>query len=350
MITAFEKKLAQSIETHMVGATPGLQIQVFLTGKKVCDLSLGKTYPYYDLASLTKLIFTTQAMMRAFDEGLWNLESKVSDFVPWFKHPEVRIADCLTHSSGLPWWFPFYKNMDLNSPREKRWEESGKLISEMHLQPSEVSVYSDVGFILLGHVLEALYKRDLFSLWQNIQNFSYPRLTLNFHPDNKPLFSPDYYAPTERCPWRGKIIQGEVHDDNAWALGGVSPHAGLFGSIDDVSWYGLLLRSQVTGFSKNSMRLKTAKLFSTRARGLGKGDWALGFMMPTQNFSSSGKYFSPASIGHTGFTGTSLWYDPAQDLLVVILSNRVFFGRELKHFQELRPQIHNWVIEGLRRS
>jgi CubicO group peptidase (beta-lactamase class C family) len=313
-------------------------------------LSLGKTYPYYDLASLTKIIFTTQALMKAFDEGLWSLDTKVADIVPGFKHAQIKIAECMNHSSGLPWWIPLYQKLDLKRDRPARWEETKKIISELTLESNEVSVYSDIGFMVLGDVLEHIYKKPLLDVWRDMQNCFYHKLTLDFHADNRPLQNTDYYAPTERCPWRGKIIQGEVHDDNAWALGGVAPHAGLFGSIDDVSWYGLLVRSQITGFSKNSMRLKTAKLFGSRSRGIGKGDWALGFMMPSPNQSSSGKYFSPVSIGHTGFTGTSLWYDPAQDLLVVLLSNRVFFGRELKHFQALRPQIHNWIIEGLRRS
>src|SRR5262249_6059003 len=102
-----------------------------------------------------------------------------------------------------------------------------------------------------------------------------------------------FYAPTERCPWRGRLVQGEVHDENAWALGGLSSHAGLFGSIDDVSWYGLFLRSQLMGISKTFLKSRTVKVFTNRARSLGKGDWALGFMMPTPGSSSCGDYFRP---------------------------------------------------------
>jgi len=145
-------------------------------------------------------------------------------------------------------------------------------------------------------------------------------------------------------------MQGEVHDDNAWSLGGVSSHAGLFGSIDDLGWFGLFIRGQLQGISRTLIKQKTAQLFATRSLPLGRGDWALGYMMPTPGASSSGDYFSPYSIGHTGFTGTSFWYDPAQDMIVAILSNRVAFGREREVFKELRPKIHNWIVEGLRRA
>lgn len=350
MSSTFEKKLLQNIEQALPGASPGLQVQAFLTGKKVCDIAAGTTYPYYDLASLTKIIFTVQAMLKAFDEEKWNLNSYVKDFVGWFPHTEVKVTQLLNHSSGLPWWIPFYQQIDLKQPTLNRWMDTAKIIRELPLTPNRQSVYSDVGFVLLGHVLESIYQKPLHEVWLGVKEQFYSRLTLDFHPDHKPVYAKEFYAPTERCNWRNKVIQGEVHDDNAWAMGGVAPHAGLFGSIDDVSWYGLLLRSQVTGFSKNIIRLKTAKLFANRARPIEGGDWALGYMMPTPNNSSSGKYFSPMSIGHTGFTGTSLWYDPAQDLLVVILSNRVLFGRDRKEFQQLRPQIHNWIIEGLRRA
>jgi CubicO group peptidase (beta-lactamase class C family) len=140
-----------------------------------------------------------------------------------------------------------------------------------------------------------------------------------------------------------------VHDDNAWAFGGLSTHAGLFGSIDDLGWFALFMRSELKGYAKTSVKPKTAQFFASRSLPPGKGDWALGYMMPTPGNSSAGNYFSPFSIGHTGFTGTSLWYDPQADLSIAILSNRVFYGRENKEFATLRPQIHNWIIEGMKR-
>jgi CubicO group peptidase (beta-lactamase class C family) len=347
----FEEKLIKKIQAELPGAAPGVQVQVHQTGRKICDIQVGDTFAYYDLASLTKAIFTATAMMKAYDEGKWSLETKVCDVLPWFPHPEVLIVNLLTHTSGLPWWSDFYKHLDLEKATDERWKQLATVIRELPRTKPEKAVYSDVGFLVLGFCLQEIEQAPLPEVWKRLKESFYPRLsTLDFHPDNKTPHPNRFYAPTERCSWRGRLIQGEVHDENAWALGGVSTHAGLFGSIDDVSWAGLFLRSQLMGISKIQVKLKTAKLFMGRALPLGKGDWAMGYMMPTPGSSSSGDYFSPYSIGHTGFTGTSFWFDPSSDLLVVILSNRVFLGRELKEFVHLRPRIHNWIIEGLRRA
>jgi CubicO group peptidase (beta-lactamase class C family) len=348
-LNSLEKKLKKQIEEVLPTASPGVQIQVHHTGKKMVDLSVGETYAYYDFASLTKVVFTVQAMMKAFDDGKWNFKSKVKDFCPWFSHDEVLITDCLTHCSGLTWWMPLYQQLDLETSSLNRWTEGARIIRSLALEKNNVSVYSDIGFILLGHVLEHIYSLPLVEIWERLKEQIYQRSTLDFHVGNIPKSAARHYAPTERCQWRQKTIQGEVHDDNTWAFGGVSSHAGLFGSIDDLGWFALLLRSQLKGFSKLTIKPKTAQLFAARARPAGKGDWAMGYMMPSPGSSSSGNYFSPNSIGHTGFTGTSIWYDPMQDLSVAILSNRVFFGRENKEFATLRPQIHNWIIEGLKR-
>lgn len=348
-LSSFEKKLKAQIEAAIPSASPGVQIQVHQAGKKVCDLSVGETYAYYDFASLTKVVFTVQALMRAFDEGKWDLKSKVKDFCPWFPHEKISIRDCLTHSSGLVWWLPLYERLDLSTSPLSRWTESARIIRDLPIEKNGKSVYSDVGFILLGHVLESLYSLPLIEIWERLKAEIYPRTTMDFHENNILKNQVRHYAPTERSEWRKKTIQGEVHDDNAWALGGVSTHAGLFGSIDDLGWFALFLRSELKGYLKTAIKTKTAQLFASRALSREQGDWALGYMMPTRGSSSSGKYFSDASVGHTGFTGTSIWYDPAQDISVAILSNRVFYGRENKEFASLRPQIHNWIIEGLKR-
>lgn len=348
--TLLESRLKTKIEEKLPGAAPGLQLQVHQNGRKFCDISVGDTYPYYDLASLTKIIFTVPALMLAFEKGLWNLDSKVVDFWPDFPQTDVRLVQLLTHSSGAIWWHPFYQSLDLSKSIPERRRDLKEIIKTLPFESRDQSVYSDVGFMILGACLEVMEEKSLPEIWAAQKEKLYPGLsTLDFHIDNRSHQPARFYAPTERCKWRGRLIQGEAHDENCYALGGISTHAGLFSSIDDVSWYGLFLRSQLLGISKTSFKLKTARTFTTRARPLGKGDWALGFMMPTPGAASCGDYFSPYSVGHTGFTGTSLWYDPHTDLLVVILSNRVLLGREIKEFVKLRPQIHNWVVEELKR-
>lgn len=164
-------------------------------------------------------------------------------------------------------------------------------------------------------------------------------------PGHRPYALEDY-APTENCLWRGRRIQGEVHDENACALGGISSHAGLFGKVEDVASVFLTFRSAF--FNVNHPFHSVVRLFMQRHIPSEKGDWGLGFVLPTKGKSTSGSYFSPNSIGHTGFTGTSVWWDPDRDLLVVILSNRVYYGREKAEFAKLRPLLHDEIVSFLR--
>lgn len=346
--TSQETKLIQKIKQAIPDVTPGVTVRAYHVGRMVCDVSVGQTYPYYDLASLTKVIFTQQAMMQAFDRGEWTLESKVKDILPDFKH-DIYIRELLTHTSGLEWWLPFYKDIKL----ELSWSEKRKWIYQQ-INSSKVnktgkSVYSDLGFITLGFILEKLAEKDLNQVWLDLKEKYYPATTLDFHLENLTRLPRDLFAPTEDCPWRKRIIRAEVHDENTWSFGGISTHSGLFGSIEDVSTFGLNVRSQLQGIARYDIRQKTAQLFAARAVPVEVGDWALGYMMPSLNSASCGPHISVHSIGHTGFTGTSFWYDPRNDLLVLMLSNRVHYGRENKGFISLRPQIHSWIYESLKR-
>lgn len=349
-LSVLERTLISQIEPRLKEVTPGVQIRAYHGGKLVCDIRVGNTFPYYDLASVTKIIFSVQAMMSAFEEKKWDLDTKLAAILPWFPSARTRVQDLMTHSSGLQWWAPFYKDLPLDQPREARWQKLQKMIASSEMETKEVSVYSDIGILTLAFVLEELYQKPLLDVWLQTKDRFYSGTTLNFHADHQRVYSQQHYAPTEECPWRKRVLQGEVHDENAWALGGVSSHAGLFGSIDDMGWFLLHLRSQIQGVARYAVKQKTALLFSQRARPIGRGDWALGYMMPTPGSASCGVYFSLDSIGHTGFTGTSAWYDPKMDLAVAILSNRVAYGRESKTFGFLRSEIHNWMVEALRKS
>jgi CubicO group peptidase (beta-lactamase class C family) len=339
--------LAPRIEAAIADVTPGVVLRAFSGGALVCDLQVGDTRRFYDLASLTKIVFTQQALVQAFDAGLWTQGTTVGDVLPDFTHPQTRLTELLTHTSGIEWWMPFYESvdMDMSWMDRRRW-----LYAQLQGAPCNKTgraVYSDLGFMLLGFVLEAMHRKNLLQVWQDLKARTYPGSSLDFHVDNHPACPADQYAATELCPWRHKRLQGEVHDDNTWSLGGLSTHAGLFGSIDDLAAYGLQLRAQLLGLPGALVQHATALQFSRRAIAVEAGDWALGFMLPSPHGASCGRYFSPRSIGHTGFTGTSLWFDPERDLLVAILSNRVYGGRENKAFLALRPQLHDWVVESL---
>lgn len=348
--SVLEKNLIKQLEVSIKDTTPGVMVRAYQGGRIICDVAVGNTYAYYDLASLTKVIFTAQAMMYAFELGKWTLESKVADFLSWFPHKEMKITELLTHSSGLPWWQPLYVEINPESSYDEKRQQLRQILQGMKLEKQEMAVYSDIGFLVLGFVMEAIFDKPLLSIWDDIKNKFYSGTTLEFHPDNKFSARTNLFAPTEECPVRKKLIQGEVHDLNCWTLGGVSTHAGLFGSIDDVGWFSLHLRSHLLGIARYSIRQKTAQLFAKRALPEGRGDWAMGYMMPTPGSASCGSYFSLDSIGHTGFTGTSVWYDPKMDLSVIVLSNRVLYGFDNKSFGKLRPEIHNWIVENYRRS
>lgn len=348
--TSQENKLIEKIKAAIPDVTPGVTARAYYMGRLVCDISVGQTYPYYDLASITKVIFTQQAMMEAFDQGRWNLETKVVDILPDFKHKDTRITELLTHTSGLEWWLPLYKTIDL----EKTWLEKRPWIYDQinnsKINKTGKAVYSDLNAILLGFILEKLSEKNIYEVWTTLKEKYYPSTTLDFHLENKTNLPLEQFAPTEDCAWRKKIMRGEVHDENTYGFGGISTHSGLFGSIEDVSAFGLTLRSQLQGIARYNVRQKTAQQFAARAIPTEVGDWAMGYMMPSTINPSCGPHFSVLSIGHTGFTGTSFWYDPRNDLLVLVLSNRVHYGRDNQGFKALRPKIHSWIFETLKRT
>jgi len=344
-MTAAQTELARRANSAIAGATPGVLLRAYRGGERLCEIDVGVTHDFYDLASVTKVVFTQQAMMQSFEQGLWHAQSRVGDQLPGFAHADIRIVDLLTHTSGMAWWKPFHESiaLDMGMAEKRRWL-LGEL-AQSEVQPTGHAVYSDLGIMLLGFFLERLHGADLLTVWAALRARCYANTALTFHPQNVPLQARGRYAPTENCPWRGKVLQGEVHDDNTWAFGGVSTHAGLFGSLDDLAAYGLMLRGQVLGQPGSVVGHATAQWFARRAIAPTCGDWALGFMLPSSHGASCGSYLSADSIGHTGFTGTSIWFDLQHDLLVLILSNRVALGRDNRAFVDLRPRLHDWVCE-----
>lgn len=343
-------KLEESFKTDLNSITPGLKLRVYSKGRLKGSLSLGRTYRFYDLASLTKVIFTVPIVMRLSEKGIIRTDHPMAEYLPWFPSSRVKVSEILSHSGGLPWWSPFFSQLEGSMSPVYRWRQL-----ENHLRQVQVgsrrgrAVYSDLDFLMLGMMMEYQLNLPLEQIWNEFkQSLKIPRCTLHFNSRNQPLYSRESYAPTENCPWRNKVLQGEVHDENCWSLGGVAPHAGLFGSINDVSNWALLLRKSY--FQKMGSSLighDTLRRFCRRAIPQKKGDWSLGFMLPTKGRASCGRYFSGQSVGHTGFAGTSWWFDPRRDLIVVILSNRVHPTRENTQFVALRPLLHDWIVETL---
>ena len=339
-----EKKIKKELELFVGNVTPGLMVQAFYKGSKVVDLKLGDVYPYYDLASLTKVMFTTTLFMNLYEKHSRILEDKVLKYLSWFMSPTLSIRELLTHTSGLTWWKPLYKSMNMDLPRKDRWESLKTIIANEKLELTPRAVYSDLNFMMLGFLLESEYEDELSELWKKVQE-EFELEKTHFHIDNVPVFDQKKYAPTEECPWRGRRLQGEVHDENAFSLGGVAPHAGLFGPMEDLSTWILRLRELYFGEENKKgsfVTSDTVKTFFQRAISKDIGDFALGFMIRSEKNSTAGNLFSRNTIGHTGFTGTSTWFDLDNDLIVNVLSNRVYFGRNnVEQAREMRVAIHD---------
>lgn len=344
-VNKLEKALQQKFSQLAPNIAPGFLLRVYHKGQKVCDTSWGKTWQYYDLASLTKIFFTVPWMMRSVHLDRIDIFKQLSKYMTWYPYDMV-IKDLLSHSGGNDWWQPFYKMLDGQNDSEIKKMQLKRILRETRLlKIKDKAVYSDIDFFLLGFLLETVYESTWLELWSELADSIFKKDEMFFHPQNQPRFTVDKFAPTEKCPWRGRTLQGEVHDENAWAIGGVAPHAGLFGSMNAVGEWALWFRSEYYGKKSNWATAPLVQKFTERAMPKARGDWSLGFMLPTEGSASCGKHFSLDSFGHTGFTGTSFWMDPHKDLMVILLSNRIHPTRQNELFKKARPQIHDWICE-----
>lgn len=347
-MTNFEKALKQKFLHIPQDAAPGFRLIAARKGQLIANVGWGKTWQYYDLASLTKIIFTASQFMVLESQGQLRAEEKASRYLPWYTSP-ATIGELLAHVGGNDWWQPFYKELlPLPSLYEKK-QKLREMIRDLHPKKQLKAVYSDIDFFVLGFLMEQLKETAFENIWTHFRETCLPNNRMHFNRSNTPLYTRSSYAPTEKCEWRKKTLQGEVHDENTWALSGVSSHAGLFGRPEDVLQWGLWLRQ---AFHKNTpvTQERVVKKYLRRAIPERRGDWALGFMVPTAGASSCGAYFDPKSVGHTGFTGTSFWWDPRKDVMVILLSNRTYPTRKNELFRKERPKIHNMVMETLMES
>jgi serine-type D-Ala-D-Ala carboxypeptidase len=287
----------------------------------------------FDLASLTKVIVTTTLAMRLVERGLLRLSDRVSSrLLTWQgrDRADVRVLDLLEHCAGLTAWMPFYRDCQGRADIEHA-------ICELPLEyvPWTRSVYSDLGFLLLGFLLEdaggaALDRQTAAFLDPAALRFGVPAEWRT------------RTAPTQIDAWRGRLLVGDVDDENAWALGGVAGHAGLFGTAGAVGAFARRVLATCAGDTELARRDTLAR-FVTRST-VPRSSRAVGWdtMRPT---SSCGTRLSAGAFGHTGFTGTSLWIDPARDLYVVLLTNRVHPTRDNTRLAALRPRVHDAVVE-----
>ncbi|MDB4906781.1 MAG: beta-lactamase family protein [Gemmatimonadetes bacterium] len=267
----------------------------------------------YDLASLTKVVGTTTAAMILFDEGKLKLDDPVSRYIPGFcggNKELVTVRMLLEHRSGLPAGRDLWRVA--HSPDEAR---AAAIATPLEYYPDRGYIYSDLGADMLGFVVEAASGETLDAFLNRKVFQPLGMDDTGFKPSASLV---DRIAPTEVTPPRGYPLRGEVHDENAYALGGVAGHAGLFSTVADLSIFAQMM---LNGGSYNGTRIvadSTVALFTKRAA----GTRALGWDTCSGSF-GCGKYMSHTAYGHTGFTGTSIWIDPDRDMFVVLLTNRV---------------------------
>ncbi len=309
----------------------------------------------YDLASLTKVVVTTTLAMMLVDEGRLDLEARVAAYFPAFggaAKERVTIRQLLTHTGGLLWWAPLYKEISGKAAYLERI-----VALDLAYEPGTKSVYSDLGIILLGDVLERLAGAPLDQLARCRVLDPLGMHDTLYRP---PAALVPRIAPTENDPWRGRVLHGEVHDENAFALGGVAPHAGLFGTAPDLSRFAQALLDGGTHEGRRLVSRATLELFTERA-GVPGVTRALGWDTPTDEsgrrsaiagqpgYSSAGSLLSARSFGHTGFTGTSIWMDPERGMYVILLTNRVHPTRENNRIRDVRSRLADAVVRAFER-
>ncbi|HSE28590.1 MAG TPA: serine hydrolase domain-containing protein [Gemmatimonadales bacterium] len=332
------------------GAAPGAVVGVSIAGRRwvhaagrlgLDDPSAPDAGTVYDLASLTKVVALTPLVLEAVESARLDLDEPVARRVPEFSGPgkdAVTLRHLLTHSSGLPDWRPLY--------REAPDRDSALALlfaTPLDTAPGTHERYSDLGLILAGILIERLDGAPLDSLAAR----RLAALGLGDTRYRPPAAWSRRIAPTELDPWRGRMLRGEVHDENAARLGGVSGHAGLFGSTRDLLRYGEWWLARVgrggpggaAAWGPPRTRLDSlARAFSARQGVVPGSSRALGWDTPSEG-SSAGPRLANWSFGHTGFTGTSLWVDPSRALVVVLLTNRVHPTRDNPRVGPLRRAV-----------
>ena len=312
----------------------------------------------FDLASLTKPLATTMAILCLLKMKKIDLDEKLPSLLEKKiigEKKNINIKQLLGHCSGYSAHREYFRILK-DTPVNKRGDfvETLLLQEKLEYKPETRAVYSDLGFMLLGRIIE---KKSGISLEKFVREQVLQPLNLENNIFFNPLFDSNHiyrnkeFVATENCPWRKKVLCGEVHDDNCYAMGGVAGHSGLFGDIESVTNYIGLIFDMWKGVA-NHPHIERRDLinFLVRQQKIPGSTRALGFDTTTKSGSSSGIHFSEKSVGHLGFSGTSFWMDPENDVVVLLFSNRVHPSRNNKKIKLFRPYFHDMVLERLFRT
>ena len=354
------------------GVFPGAVLAVRLSGTRCCLAVAGRlssdpasgsvqVSTIYDLASLTKPLVTVTSVLLLIQSGHLQLDGPIRTILMELEGAPIGLAslrDLLTHSAGLPGWRPFYERLEAEGIVPDRADSTSVRRAVLQLirnEPliygrGEKSLYSDLGFMLLGFIVERIVGSSLDRAFYEMVAKPLLAQPLLFRPTATaatqaipPHVDRSTIAPTEWDNRKGRLLHGEVHDENAAAMGGVAGHAGLFGAAEAVLAVSGAWLSAYRGKS-SILNRELVREFTRRQSQVPHSSWALGWDTPTVP-SSSGKHLSQESFGHLGYTGTSLWIDPTRELEVLLLSNRVHLSRTNEAIRAFRPMIHDLAFQ-----
>jgi len=338
---------------------PGARLLVSYEGKILFNEAYGLANIYtgqavlldtvFDLASLTKPLATTLAVMMLIQQGKIRLDQPLSTILFELNNTPkacIQIQHLLFHTSGLPDYLPYYLDVRQSSVEERKDALRKKLISEpLVCEIGMRTLYSDIGFMILEWVVERLsgMRLNRFVTEKIYDRFGNVDLFFIGHDH----YIPDRdYAATELCPWRQLVLNGSVHDDNAYVMGGIAGHAGLFGTAESV--HAILIELFRCFHGNPATQIFQPDLVRLFLNKNNKNERSLGFDIPSLSGSSCGELFSrEATVGHLGFTGTSFWMDLYQQVIVILLTNRIHPSRNNEQIKKFRPIIHNQVMKQL---
>lgn len=304
------------------------------------DVELNKNTSY-DLASLTKVIGTTMLFMKFLEKGLVTVHDKVGDYIPDFlsgEKREITLFNLLTHTSGLPAHLPLYKMCS-------DYDDVIRCIAnvELEYEPGTKVVYSDLGFILLGHILENIGGSPMDQLCNTYVFKPIGMDNTCFNPETENV------AATEIDENTGNVLIGKCHDENARFLGGISGHAGLFSNIEDLIKFANMLINKGALPAGRFLSIPAFEMMTHNYTYYLNEDRAIGWCIKGEKgrISSGGDLISSAAFGHTGFTGTSIWIDIPHNVYVILLTNRVHPSRQNNAISRFRRLFHNAVLASI---
>ncbi len=376
------------------GVFPGAVLLVGKQGEIIFEESIGKLYhpdfgpdtrtsidTVFDIASLTQPVVTSSLIMMLVENGKLKLKDHVTRYAPGFGvhgKSDILIKHLLDHSAGFPHWHPYFEEIvELSSSSRIGMLASAAAKEHVYQQinrqmvkgkPGTKQVFSDIGYIVLGQIIERLVGAPLHKVAQKMlfhplgmRSTSFVDLSLFKRGSIEAV--PDMVAPTEDCPWRKRVICSEVHDDNAWAMGGVSGHGGCFSAARDLHTFASHLIGAYFGQDSFISQATVREFFFPwvdpeadftefdaevrQSSRLESNRWRYGWEAPHEENGMLGAGLSPFAIGHAGFTGCSLWLEPEAGVDIILLSNRIHPTRNNKKIKEFRPLIHAAIVEAL---